>query len=533
MSTSLPTLQPPRLAPAPRLARLRKLAPVLIAGSFGLVALIMRWHGSDFPAQFYRAHLFAHYGFVLWNNQWYGGHPVLDYGIVAPVLGALIGPVATALVASLAAAIAFDRLAQRHFGPATMAGVWFAVATVVNVVVGRVPFAVGLALALFAVLALDTGHRRSAVGLAVLTTIASSVAGVFLLLALVAWALTDRSVRRTAVMMAGAVLVPMGLVAMLFSVSGSVFPYQSTALKVDLLVAAAVALTANRRHRVIHVAAALYIVAALIDFAIANPLGGNISRLTQFIGAPLLVTQLWRWRPALRWLIRPVTPALLIWQLYPAYDGVARAAADPSTVASYYQDLTKYLSSHMSIGARVEIPFTKRHWEAAYVADKVPLARGWERQIDIAYNKLFYDGSLSAQSYRTWLANDAIEYVALADAKVDYSAEDERALLETNLPYLTKVWNDDHWTVWKVNDFTGVVDGPATLTAIDAQSFTLDVHGPGPVIVRIRASSHWGVSGGGCAATTKDGWIELDHLPHGTVTVKQGWTGTECPTTTP
>ena len=50
---------------------------------------------------------------------------------------------------------------------------------------------------------------------------------------------------------------------------------------------------------------------------------------------------------------------------------------------------------------RVEIPFTDNHWESRWVAPHVPLARGWERQLDRERNALFYDGRpLTPARYR-------------------------------------------------------------------------------------------------------------------------------------
>ena len=40
---------------------------------------------------------------------------------------------------------------------------------------------------------------------------------------------------------------------------------------------------------------------------------------------------------------------------------------------------------------RLEIPATQNHWETAFVAPVVSLARGWERQVDIADNPMFYE----------------------------------------------------------------------------------------------------------------------------------------------
>ena len=64
---------------------------------------------------------------------------------------------------------------------------------------------------------------------------------------------------------------------------------------------------------------------------------------------------------------------------------------------------------------RTEIPSTYRHWESYFAAAKLPLARGWERQLDIAYNSIFYH-SFSPSNYRHWLDENGVRFVALPDA---------------------------------------------------------------------------------------------------------------------
>ena len=67
----------------------------------------------------------------------------------------------------------------------------------------------------------------------------------------------------------------------------------------------------------------------------------------------------------------------------------------------------------------------------------MPLARGWERQLDEKANPLFYDGRpLTPERYHRWLRESAVRWVALPDAPLDYSAEAEARLLERGLPYL-------------------------------------------------------------------------------------------------
>src|SRR5439155_24330503 len=98
----------------------------------------------------------------------------------------------------------------------------------------------------------------------------------------------------------------------------------------------------------------------------------------------------------------------------------------PSAQSSYYRPHLGFLFRTDPARALVEIPFTRSHWEAAEVAPHFPLARGWERQADIGRNGLFYDGVLNEVTYATWLTERAVAFVALPDAKPDYSSYAER-----------------------------------------------------------------------------------------------------------
>jgi hypothetical protein len=150
---------------------------------------------------------------------------------------------------------------------------------------------------------------------------------------------------------------------------------------------------------------------------------------------------------------------------------------------------------------RVEIPFTKFHWETYAVAPEVPLARGWERQLDIKYNHLFYDGVLTPAKYELWLHATAVRFVALADAPLDYSARAERALIEAGLPYLKLVWRSWHWHVYSVASPTPIAQGAATLRTLGPNSITLEAARPGTAFVRVHFTPYWSITeGSGCVA---------------------------------
>jgi hypothetical protein len=180
------------------------------------------------------------------------------------------------------------------------------------------------------------------------------------------------------------------------------------------------------------------------------------------------------------------------------------ASGDPSTSTGYYRPLIEFLGRESAPPAppfRTEIPFTRFHWEAYVVATHFPLARGWERQLDIKDNPIFYSGHLTAASYERWLHQNAVRFVAAPDAQLDYSARAEMTLIDRGLPYLHEVMRSRHWRVYAVADATPIVDGPATLEAMGPNWLQLDARAPGSVLVHVRFTPYWALSeGSGCVA---------------------------------
>jgi hypothetical protein len=499
-------------------------AAVAVAAGSAVLAIALGWRGSDLPAQVFRAELFRQDGFVLWNSQWFGGHAVLSYSVIAPAISALFGPLALGALSGIASALLFERILRFSFGPiAWLGSLWFALGTVINLIVGRTTYAFGVALALGAIYALQ--HRRTviAIACALLCSLASPLAGCFLAIVAAAWAMSEHERRRSAIALAVAALAPVATIALLFPTAGSE-PYEPWALVWDLVLCAIVAI-ALWRHRGARYGAACFALVAIGSYIVPTALGGNVSRLGQYVAGPLLACAL---LPRRRLLLAALAIPLLIWQWFPAVDGIAFAHTDPSTRESYYTPLLSYLETQGGPVGRVEIPSTYRHWEAAYAAPHVLLARGWERQLDIAYNPIFYSEPLTAASYRTWLHANGVKFVAMPDARLDDSSLGERALVAQGLPYLHEVWRNAHWRVWSVDGFNGLVEGAASLQSMSPDRVTISVRGPGDLVLRVRATRHWSVSPSGCATSTEDGWTELRNVPSGTVTLTQSLAGTPC-----
>ena len=505
------------------------IAAFCLAGGLTLIAVVLGWRGSDLPAQVFRAELVRRDGFVVWNSEWFGGHATLAYSVIAPMISALTGPVAVGAVCGVVSAVLFERIVRRGFGRASLVGaLWFAASIVTNLVVGRVTFALGVALGLGAVLALQRNRGVIATICALLCSLASPLAGMFLMIAAAACAIAQPSRRLAALTTTAGALTPIAATTLLFRNPGSE-PYELWALIVDLALCTAFILFVPARYSVLRWGAAIYAALALAAFVVPTSLGGNVSRLDQYIAGPLLVCAL---LPRRRVFLGLLAIPLVIWQWYPAIDGIAFASRDPSTKRAYYAPLLAYFEHETVNTGRVEIPPTYRHWEAAYAPPAITLARGWERQTDIGYNPIFYDGPLTAETYRQWLVDNAVQYVALPNAKLDESAIAERQLLERGLPYLREVTtlHAQNWRVWRFEGYQGMVDGPASIVEMSSDGFTLDVREPATLRVRIRASRHWAVRqpSDACVASTSDGWTRVDADAPGRVEIVQALTGSSC-----
>ena len=482
----------------------------LLAAVLGGVATLLGWHGSDLAAHVYRVIQFQRNGLTLWDSQWYGGHFTLDYSVVFPPVAGIIGVSTTAIASAAGAAWAFDRLGRSHFGPSARSGsLVFALGTVAQVAIGQLPFLMGEALALAACWAAARRRWPLAVALAVATSLASPLAGAFLALAAMSWLLASWPRHRLGItLLAAGVALPVMVVSVLFPGQG-MFPYPWPTFVLELAVCVGLWILVPRQERALRNAARLYVFAIAVSFVLRSPMGGNVGRLGECPAIPLVVCLLW---PHRRWLLVVVAVPLGLWQWTPAWAAMTQNGRDPSTHRAYYQPLVAYLEAHGQPPGRVEVVPTRLHWEAAYVAPDVALARGWERQLDTADNPLFYtDGALTAASYRGWLVDNGVRYVALSDAPLDYAAVGEAQLVQTGVAGLVPVWRNANWRVFEVAGSPGIVQGPGRLVSLDGDHVVLDATGPGPILVRVHYSSDWSVvGGGGCVAKAQGDWTTVN-----------------------
>lgn len=487
-----------------------------VAASLAVVAIALRWRGSDLPAHFFRVAIVERDGFEVWNNLWYGGHHTLGYGVLFPLLGAAFGIWTVAVMSAAASAFLADVLIRQGTGRSRLlASMWFAVGTVTNVAVGRLPFALGLAIALGALVATQRRRLILTAVLTVATAAASPVVSAFLALILLAWAWSSAGRLRLQLLVLSATsIVPVLLIAVLYP-QGGTFPFRWPALVLSLVVSAAVLALVPAAFTVVRRSTALYALAAVVSFVVPTPLGANLTRLGMYAAGPVLLAV-----APVGVAVLALVPLLLFWQWSPAVDAIARAGNDPSTEREYYSPLVGYLAAMGAATGRTEVVPTARHWEAAFVGARFPLARGWERQLDIRFNPLFYEPDLTAEAYHAWLLESGIDRVAVPDARLDDSAVDEVALIDAGLPFLRPVWSDDHWRVYEVIDSRGLVDGPAEVVALDIDSVTLDVRARGDLLVRVRESPFWTTDPPVCVEPSDDGWIVLRDVLVGRIVVR-------------
>ncbi len=455
------------------------------AASLSLAYLIVSPRRGDLAAATYRSELFARVGFTLRDSGWYAihGHYLPGYSLLSPALGALLGVRMVLALSAIAASVLFGLIAARVFPlpAARAAAVWFAVTFCVGLLSGRVPYDLGFAIGLGAVLAGLDGRLTLALALAVLTSAASPIAGAFLALAGLADALAGAP-RRGAALTAAA-LAPIAILTVAFPEGGwepfapSVFWWAEAGILAIALLLPQGPLTPHGRQAV-RIGAGLYALAMAGAFVLHTPVGGNAARLGATLAGPLLVGILWGNH---RRILLILAPVLLYWQLETPINDVSSLVSDPSVNASYYAPLRAELyrldgtPTPPHRRTIVEVPLTGAHWEAAHLAghEGIALARGWERQLDTRYGALFYRPGLTAAAYRAWLTENGVAYVALPDVRLDEAGRAEGALIARGLPYLHEVWRSPHWRLYRVVPsgatpaHAGVVShpGPASASA--------------------------------------------------------------------
>ena len=474
-----------------------------IAVGFAAAYLVAPPMGRDFSAQLAHAELAESHWPELLDLRWYGGFNPLGYSVLSPPVTALLGVRLTTALAYVATVVLFAALLEGTGVARPVAGaITGTVCLTGNLVVTRTTFALGLVIGLSALLALMSGRLRLTSGLSVLAPLASPVAGLFLGVAGGALFLSGR--RPAGVTLAVSAMVPTIAISLAFGNGG----YQTFAAKQALVsLLACLAVTGLCwRCAVVRWGALLSAVLVAAAYLLPTPVGTTATRLPELFAAPVVVAV-----AAIPLVALIAATASIVLLLPPVSITEVRERGDPALSAEFYAPLLNQLTAR-GVAGPIEVVPTQRRGEAAFVASVVAIAKGWSRQVDTGRNAIFYDGTLDADTYRKWLDENAISYVAISQGPYDWSSPDEVTLVRRGLPYLQAVWSDRTWTLYVVTNPRPVISPPGQVVARDAVSLAVSLPDPGEYVVRVRWSRYVTASNG-CMRPTEDGWsmIVVEH----------------------
>lgn len=483
--------------------------PVVVATVLA-AALHVAWFfsfansGGDLAAQDAWAEFVGRHPDTAYNLAWYGGmHPV-SYSVVSPYLMHVLGVRTTMMLAGTASAGLLALILTRCRG-AVRRPLWPALAGVYgllcNALSGRVTFGLGAMFALAAVAAVFCWPRKwserrwakaaVAAPLAGLATASSPVAGLFLGVVAAALFLSGRRPGAYALGLAPVAVV--GLSAWLFPFSGTQ-PMKLGSAWLPFVFGLAILFLVPKGWKTVRIASAVYTVGVFLTWAIDSQVGSNVTRLVMLFGGAVLLAALPYSVPrSRRWYAVVVAfVGLTAWITANSITDIIRT----TPLAAWNRELAPLVDQLQKVGAdrgRVEVVPASSHRESSAFPSYVNLARGWNRQADLERNPLFYDDTLTADSYRSWLERWAVHYVVLPADKPDSGGADEAKLVREGLPYLQQVWGDANWQMYKVLAPTDLVAGPATVLRAGADQLVIEVRETGRVLVRIPHSPWLGL----------------------------------------
>ncbi len=459
---------------------------------------------------------------MLWNADWYSGHLVPGYSLLYPPLGALLGPPLVGALSAVVMSVAYATLVRREIGGrgADISSIWFAFGAGALLYTGRITFLLGFALAMSALLLV---HRPPVAALAAAgSALASPVAGLFLALTGAALVLSGRF-REGLALGVGASIATLAVI-IAFPVGGTQ-PFGLSSFWWVAVACGIAVLVIPSELRALRIGIALYTVLLIGVFFVDTPIGSNAPRLGAMLLGPVAALALYDRRPKL---LALVALPLLYWQIAAPVGDFVRGQGDPSTEAAFYEPLIDELDARVgSDPVRIQVPATQERWEAVYLAERFPLARGWLRQLESGDIGDFRDGPLTPEIYRHWLVDHGVSYVALPSAKLDYISKLEGELLrEDDLPFLREIWSSEDWRLWEVlPSVRGDGSQPAgdllaskgaSVTELGPDGFTVVVPGAGDYLLRMSYTPYFEVTeGDACIRRADAGQTRLKVSPSG------------------
>jgi hypothetical protein len=456
------------------------LAPTIFVVANAVAFYLIRPGVNDLWAARARASAASHgVGLSYWFS-WFGGATTPgNYSVLTPYLCAAVG---TELAGALAAVVttALVTVVVRDTRHPMVAASVAAVAVVLNLWSGRVPFLLGAAAGVGAVIAVRRRNRTATVGLTLLSMLFSPVAGVCIVMGLSGTFLTTRTKEYRGIIAYAAitVLVAVSLVAFAFGTPGPE-PF-SIVLLIELLGGLAFLWIADPPD---HLRTTLYVsaVATVVLWAVPNGLGSNYARFAWFC-LPVAVAATSSRRP--RVILLAVAAMLIEGGVTTVRD--LNNAAKPVSSVSYYTALAHRLDRIPGLqNYRVEVVNHGAHAGYDALLGHAMLARGWETQEDRALNRVLDQDPLDPVTYKVWLDNNAVGYVALPSDSVGGYPE-YTLVQQGDASYLDRIWSDENWQLFRVENPTRIVGRPGRVIAHNQKSLTIQVPCACRVSVRVR-----------------------------------------------
>ncbi len=495
--------------PVLRTRSARTLAPYLssILATLNAVAfLLVRPDVNDLWAARARASAARNgVGLSYWFS-WFGGSTPGGYSLLTPYISAYTTAEVLVAVSAVAVPLLCRVLTSGTDHPMLATSV-AAFTAGVNLWSGRVPFLFGGALAIAALIFVRRKQAVWAVLLGLLSVAASPVTGAFIALGLAGPLLSLRGYRRISLIAIGAVGVGMGVIGLAFGTPGPE-PFGER-LKLEV-VSGLLLLLCARPVVWLRTTIWLSVIAAFVLAWIPNGMGSNFARFAWFC-LPVAVVALSKFRV---WILTLIIVPLLVTGTSGTLVDLSNAGKAVSTDA-YYSALAAQLDTIPGLQKyRVEVVNHGSH--AAYDAllNHAILARGWETQQDNALNAALNDPNLDSVTYKVWLDNNAVGYVALPTIP-NINRYPEYKLVDTGrLSYLKLIWQTRDWRLYRVQHATAIVSPPATQVSITQSQLTVDVPCTCTVNLRIHFSKylHAAEALSGDAAQVSDdgsGWTRL------------------------
>jgi hypothetical protein len=455
------------------------IAPSLVGALNALACIIVAPNVNDIFAANARESAVLHgVGLKYWFGWFGGGSTPGNYSVLTPYLSAAIGAITLAGIAT-AAITPVAWLALRESAH-PVAGAWVVAFTAgLNLWCGRVPFALGCLMSVAMIVFVMRRRVWVAATFGVLAVASSPVSGAFVLIALAGVFLTRPPWRRICVQACAPIGVSLLVVAFLFGQPG---PETFSFVQLLQLEGALGFMLLAASPDWLRTSIWLTLIAGPVIFVVPNGLGDNILRFAWYcLPAAVVATSLRRLRIALF----AVSAALALSTKQSVGD--VFAGAQQTASPGYYTSLEKELGSLRSslLTYRLEVVDDGTHTADSVLLDHAMLARGYEYQEDNALNKILASKSLNDTEYKVWLDNNAVGYVAIAGTHRKLTPE--YALVSTNRPdYLSAVWHDDKWTVYRVHDPNPIVKKPVTVVAFSQSALVLRVPCACAFTVRVR-----------------------------------------------